>query len=312
MKKALLEMLICPLCLPEENRFNATILEVSIDDIVEGVLRCEKCGKGYPIHRGTAFLDPNRTTPVKSENRYETLPILSSYLWSHFGDLLKDEFFSDAYNEWAGLMKGGSGVCLDIGSAVGRFSFEMAKKCDFVVGIDSSVSFIQASRDLMTHRMTRVELLQEGVLTEEQILYIPKDWSTENMEFIVGDALALPFRSDLFPSVASLNVIDKISKPLTHLTEINRVAKKTNAQFLFSDPFSWSKEVAGEEDWLGGKNNGHFSGRGKDNIKALLQGKTGAVLPEWKIESNGDIWWKIRTHSNHFELIRSCFLKATR
>jgi 2-polyprenyl-3-methyl-5-hydroxy-6-metoxy-1,4-benzoquinol methylase len=34
-------------------------------------------------------------------------------------------------------------MALDIGSAVGRFAFEMSGKSEFVVGIDNSVSFIQ-------------------------------------------------------------------------------------------------------------------------------------------------------------------------
>jgi hypothetical protein len=99
---------------------------------------------------------------------------------------------------------------------------------------------------------------------------------------------------------------------MSHLAETNRVARADQAQFLFSDPFSWSTEVAPEEDWLGGKPKGHFPGRGKDNIIALLEGKIGPLSPVWKVDAQGHIWWKIRTHSNHFEMIRSCFIKASR
>ena len=82
--------------------------------------------------------------------------------------------------------------------------------------------------------------------------------------------------------------------------------------FSFSDPFSWSTEVAPEEDWLGGKPNGQFAGKGKNNIMALLEGKMGGLSPVWHVEAHGRMWWKIRTHSNHFELIRGCFIKASR
>jgi hypothetical protein len=48
----------------------------------------------------------------------------------------------------------------------------------------------------------------------------------------------------------SLNMVDKLPKPLVHLAEINRLAQISGAQFLFSDPFSWSKEVARGRDLL--------------------------------------------------------------
>jgi SAM-dependent methyltransferase len=312
MKKVLLDMLICPRCLPEEYRLQETIAQATKDDVTEGTLRCNRCTSIYTIQGGIGFLDPNHSEASRTGNRYETLPVLSSYLWSHYGDLLENEQATDAYSRWAELMGPGTGACLDTGSAVGRFSFEMAKKFDFVVGIDNSVSFIRASRELMLHRRADLALPEEGLLTRPATLTFPEDWQTDNTEFIVGDAQALPFRSGSFSGVSSLNVVDKVPKPMAHLAETNRVAKTKEAQFLFSDPFSWSTEVAPEENWLGGKQNGHFSGRGKDNIIALLEGKIDALTPVWKVIDQGHVWWKIRTHANHFELIRSWFIRAGR
>jgi len=312
MKKALLDMLICPNCVPEEQRLRETITEARKDEIVEGTLQCSQCSSIYPIKEGLAFLNPNHPAPSRAQNRYETLPVLSSYLWSHYADLLKDEHATDAYSGWAELMRPSSGACLDTGSAGGRFSLEMAKKFDFVVGIDTSVSFIRASRELMIHRRADLTLPEEGVLTRQETLTFPENWNTDNIEFIVGDAQALPFRSGAFSGLSSLNVVDKVPKPLVHLVEINRVARTFEAQFLFSDPFSWSTEVAPQDDWLGGKPSGQFAGRGKNNIMALLEGKMAGLSPVWHVEAHGHLWWKIRTHSNHFEMIRSCFIKASR
>jgi uncharacterized protein YbaR (Trm112 family) len=312
MKKALLDMLICPGCLPEENRLQETIYEASKKEITQGTLMCSRCRSVYPIQQGMAFLSPEPSAAPQTLNRYESLPALSSYLWSHYGDLIGDEQATDAYSRWAQLMRSSCGACLDTGSAVGRFSFEMAKKFDFVVGIDNSISFIRASRELMNHRRSDFALLEEGVLTRQETLTFPEDWETDNTEFIVGDAQALPFRSGTFSALSSLNIVDKVPKPMAHLAEINRVARADQAQFLFSDPFSWSTAVAPEEDWLGGKPKGQLSGRGQDNIIALLEGKIGALSPVWKVDAQGHIWWKIRTHSNHYEMIRSCFIKASR
>lgn len=312
MKKILLDMLICSRCLPEEVRLRETATETSETDIVAGNLRCRRCGGDYPIREGIAYLEPNPSEASRAKNRYETAPVVSSYLWSHFGDLMGDKEASGAYRAWADLMAPHKGLCLDTGSAVGRFSFEMAQKSDFVIGIDNAVAFIRAAREFLTSRGAMVDLTEEGMLRRSERLVFPEGWKTDNCEFIVADALALPFREGLFASVCSLNIVDKVPKPLTHLREINRVARQQSAQCLFSDPFSWSADVAPPADWLGGTPDGKFAGRGHQNVIALLEGKLGGLQPAWRIESQGVTRWKIRTHSNHYESIRSCFVKAVR
>jgi len=313
MKKALTDMLICPACLPDEHKLKEKVIMDMGEDILTGSLTCPQCKNSYAIQDGIAFLDPaSKQGTVKSDSRYESRPLLSSYLWSHYADLLHEENASTAYCEWAELLQSHSGVSVDTGSAVGRFAFEMSPKCDFIIGIDNSLSFIRAARELMTKRQVTISLYEEGNLTRETVFKLPETWNSNKVEFIVGDALALPFKSNTISSLSSLNLIDKIPIPLNHLKEMNRVTKEMNAQFLFSDPFSWSAEVADEKDWLGGKTSGIFTGRGKDNIIALLQGKNNELSPEWRIEKQGHVWWKIRTHSNHFEQIRSCYIKAER
>ena len=312
MKKSLLKILVCPDCLPDEIQLGAKIIREQPGDILDGTLSCSQCGGVYPIEDGTAFLDLSARREGTPESKYETGPVLSSYLWSHYGDIMGDEEASSAYREWAGLMNGGFGMALDIGAAVGRFAFEMTRKSDFVVGIDNSVSFIRAARELMVLGRKKVALRQEGLLTREETVILPEAWQTDKVEFVVADALALPFRSRTFSSLGSLNLVDKVPLPLKHLQEVNRVARESDVQFLLSDPFSWSTEAAREEDWLGGRPEGPYSGRGLDNISVLLQGENRQLLPPWRITRQGHVWWKIRTHANHFELIRSCFIKADR
>jgi SAM-dependent methyltransferase len=312
MKQLLLKILVCPGCLPEEIELRADIIREQPGDMIEGALSCSQCGGVYLVQDGIAFLDPSERTKERPALKYETAPVLSSYLWSHFGDILGDVEASSAYSEWAAMMHGGVGMALDIGSAVGRFSFEMTRKSDFVVGIDKSAAFIQSARELMVHGRKQVSLLQEGLLFREEKIVLPGAWRTDRVEFIVADALALPFRSGTFSALASLNLIDKVPLPLKHLQEANRVARENEAQLLLSDPFSWSTETAREEDWLGGKDSGPYSGRGIDNILALLQGEDRQLWPAWRIVRQGCVWWKIRNHANHFELIRSCFAKADR
>lgn len=312
MKTFLLDLLICPACLPDERPLQPVALQMQQEDIISGQLTCETCSRNYPIREGVAFLSVANQVQGFIPSKYETASVLSSYLWSHFGDLLKDPDASDAYHQWAALLNSKNGLGIDIGAAVGRFSFELGRKCDQVIGVDNSYAFVKAARNLLLTGKIKVNLAIEGVLTREETITLPKQWPTKNIDFIVGDALALPFRQGSFATLASLNLIDKVPKPLQHLTELNRIARDDKAQLLFSDPFSWSTEVAAEEDWLGGTSKGRHAGRGMDNLITLLQNHGNFLKPAWEINQQGQVWWKIRTHCNHFELIRSCYIKADR
>ena len=313
MNPLLLDSMICPGCLPAEEALSLHATEKDNDDVLTGSLQCSACNRLYPIQDGIAELLPPTTQDIEpSRFRYESTALVSAYLWSHYADLFGDEDATAAYNEWTALMKPRGGMCLDAGCATGRFTFEMGLKSDFVVGVDYSRAFIKTARDLMRQRHTTVSLTREGLLKDETSLRLPESWKNHNVEFVVGDVQSLPFRSGTFTSLASLNLVDKVPSPLSHLKEMNRVAKQAGPQFLFSDPFSWSMEVADEQDWLGGTSRGAYAGHGMDNVAALLAGKGKALLPPWNIEKQGHVWWKIRNHQNHFELIRSCFILARR
>jgi uncharacterized protein YbaR (Trm112 family) len=313
MKKRILEMLVCPACLPDEHNLDPYVSKEKEQDIVEGVLACTHCARKYPIQNGIAFLDPDPPHKTKDAvSKYEAAPVLSSYMWSHYGDFLNDENASTAYRDWNDLISPEPGFALDAGCAVGRFTFELSRKSDFSIGIDNSVSFIRAARELMLTREKEIQLLQEGLISQKKTVRLPKTWEKTNVEFLVGDAQKLPFRSETFSSIASLNLVDKVPNPLKHLEEMNRTAKPKQTQLLFSDPFSWSDEVTDPENWLGGTLKGPYSGNGVDNVVNTLNGSKNGFQPRWHIEKQGHIWWKIRTHQNHFELIRSCFIKANR
>jgi len=193
MKKNLLDFLICPACLPEENRLTEKIDQELSEDIVAGNLTCPACGRVYAIENGIALLDPALFhSKAYVDNKYETSPVVSSYLWSHYGDLLNEEQASDAYRRWSDLMRPHRDLCIDAGSAVGRFAFEMTRKCDFVVGVDNARSFIREARDLMQNHRKMITLKEEGNLTRTVDLVLPEDWDSRKVEFIVADALAFP------------------------------------------------------------------------------------------------------------------------
>ena len=313
MKKPILEVLSCPACLPEESELALKSSGVSGNDVLYGELKCQKCKRVFPIKDGIAYLLPESVMKMGSmQRRYESAKMLFSYLWSHYADIMGDEEATDAYGRWASCVPEVSGFALDAGCAVGRFTFELARKCDFAIGFDYSRSFVNAARRLLVERRMEFTLVEEGKIAKTREITLPDNWDSERVEFIVADAMKLPFKKGTFSLVSTLNLVDKLARPLDHLVEINRVAKTKNAWLLFSDPFSWSTEVCPEEYWLGGTEEGRFQGYGLENVKKIITGEYSYIAPGWIIETEGSVWWKIRNHRNHFELIRSLFIRASR
>ncbi len=313
MKKWLNENLLCPECIPEEISLDLDIHEEEDEDVIEGRLVCSDCGRTYPIQKGIAFILPEKSQSVLSNGTgYNSRGMLSAYLWSHFCDFFNDPDATDAYKIWSAYFKGSNGYALDIGCAVGRLSFEMSKTYSYVIGIDTSKAFIGKARELMVKRRLDFDLIIEGHITERRSCDLEDQWNYDNMEFIVADALALPFPKSLFSAVSSVNILEKVPDPLLHLAEADRVLRKKDSMFLFSDPFSWDESFMDSELWLGGKPDGQYGGRGMGNIQRILSDGDGVFDPPLEIIEKKDIAWKIRKTANLWEYINSQSVVATR
>ena len=314
MKREILEYLICPDCLPEEHSPRLENFREWDGEIIEGRLECGRCGRAYPISDGIACLVEGKSGKVGARSPqssvYETPEVLSAYLWTHYADLFGDPDVTPAYSEWAGQIAPVSGAALDAGCATGRFSFELSAKADLVIGIDASMSFVATARRILRERKLEFRIKEEGLIHSEKSFFLPPEWDSAKVEFVVADAGALPFRSGSFGCVASLNVIDKTPGPSEIIKEACRVARAGDGQMLISDPFSWSGEICAPDKWLGGTVEGRFAGTGIDNVARLISEENLPGGPAWTIARRGAVWWKIRHHRNHFELVRSLFVKA--
>jgi uncharacterized protein YbaR (Trm112 family) len=313
MKQFLLPYLICPACLPAEMPLEVTSKRVVHDDIVSGELSCRKCRKRFPIKEGIAYLLPDPSGfSGGGQMKYDESEMVNRYLWSHYGDLTGDVKGTAANVAWAALLAEGSTSAFDAGCAVGRLTFEMATRSSWAVGCDLSVNFIRTARRLVHERRYTFSLPLEGNLRETFQCELPAEWRFDNLEFVVANAMAVPFAKDTFQQISSLNLLDRVSYPLAHLFEMNRVAHPRGASFLFGDPFSWSTSSAPEERWLGGTVQGEYAGRGIDNVRRLLTAQKSILSPAWQVAREGSITWEMRTHTNHRELIRSEYLRAER
>ena len=218
MKKWLHEILVCPGCLPLQIPLDLSVEQKRDSDIIEGRMQCPACRTGYAIRKGVAILLAGGHPPSATDTSgYNSRGMLSAYLWSHYSDLLGDPDASTAYQQWASLLTPSEGIALDIGCAVGRLAFEISTLHRRVIGIDTSASFIAKARELINQRQLRFDLIVEGLLTEERKCDLRPDWKYEKIDFIVADALALPFADALFSTVSSINILEKVPSPLKHL-----------------------------------------------------------------------------------------------
>jgi hypothetical protein len=157
-----------------------------------------------------------------------------------------------------------------------------------------------------------VDLILEGEITEKRAFDLPDHWQHDRIEFIVADAMALPFREQQFSTVAAINILEKVPDPFQHLSEVNRVLAQQNALFAFSDPFSWDENVSHPDLWIGGKSQGRFAGRGLDVMQRIFSGEADIIKPALEIIDSGAVSWKIRKTENLWEHITSQFLAGQR
>jgi len=306
MLRELLDLLICPCCLPGEQPLHPEIRNGDLREIHDGELHCRHCGRGYPVRDGLAILLPE----AEGADPYAGSEHLSRYLWAHYADLWQDPEATPSYATWrTWLADPLPGPRLDLGCAVGRFTFELADTHELTLGIDRCRGFVHAARTLQRKGQLAFTLRDEGRQGHPVTLTLPPAWMERRCEFLVADALALPLRAGHFRQLASLNLIDRLPKPRTHLEELTRVAHPHQAALLFADPFSWSDEIAPEEAWLGGQRKGPYRDAGSLGVSALLTGK---LYPPWQLRRQGKVHWTLRNHRNHFEQIRSDTLLFSR
>lgn len=313
MKQWVSEKLICPQCLDNEVPLDLTVREQTADDIIEGLMTCPECAGHFPIQQGIAVLLPEKTRGILNDSRgYNAPGMLSAYLWSHFGDLLNEHGATQAYQVWSADFRPTTGDALDVGCAVGRLAFELAGTHRHVIGLDTSIAFIRKAREILTRKRIAFDLIVEGHLTEPRDYRFEESRDFSGVDFIVADALALPFRQRAFATTAAINLLEKVPDPLKHLTEINRVLNDRSGMFLFSDPFSWDEAVSPPERWLSGNGNARYSARGIDTMRRLFTGEFGVFDPPLGIAADGNVAWKIRKTENLWEHITSQYLIGRR
>ena len=136
-------------------------------------------------------------------NFYDTDRAVSEYLLFHYGraeDLLPHAFGpTDALEYPARCVSECLDVealpenarALDLGCAVGRSTFELARHCGEIIGIDFSQPFIDAAVDLQTQGCADYSYAVEGELRQTASVEIDPAIDRSRVSFEQGDAMDL-------------------------------------------------------------------------------------------------------------------------
>lgn len=196
-------------------------------------------------------------------NAYENDSLLNQYLLFHYGSAEENLPYSFGPREALNFPQrcvaelvdteslGAESRALDVGCSVGRSSFELARHCCEVIGIDFSEAFIGAAQELAARGMLEYVRPHEGQITLRSVAAVPEGIERKGVSFETGDAMAL--RDDLgaFDVVMACNLICRLPQPSAFLSRLPSLVKP-GGQLVITTPFTWMEEYTPPENWLGG------------------------------------------------------------
>ncbi len=143
---------------------------------------------------------------------------------------------------------------LDLGCAVGRASFELAKHFEQVTGIDFSARFIRVALQLKEKGSANYELIEEGEVVSYQQAKLSElglEEAAHRVEFFQGDAINLKPQFSNYDLILAANLLDRLYDPRGFLQTIHE-RLNPGGILLLASPYTWLEEYTKKENWLGG------------------------------------------------------------
>ncbi|MEE9304445.1 MAG: 5-histidylcysteine sulfoxide synthase, partial [Thiotrichaceae bacterium] len=207
-------------------------------------------------HAGFRYIESDEEV-VQEVNIYETDDLISQYLEFHYGEgyFGVPNFSKACIDHVFDLMDTQKTErALDIGCAVGRNSYELARKFDHVDGVDFSTRFIQNALRLREQGQVRYQIPIEGEimeLREFNLESLELGDRANHVDFTQGDACNLRPKYTDYDVVFAGNLVDRLYDPSIFLKDIQTRMRKGGLLVLTS-PYTWLEEYTEKSKWLGG------------------------------------------------------------
>lgn len=197
-----------------------------------------------------------------AENLYESDDLLNQYLLFHYGrpeEALPYAFGPrDALNfpvrcvtECLDLsVISNEARALDIGCAVGRSTFELARYCRRVVGIDHSKNFVAAAQKLQQEGALDYPVKQVGEIYTQVTAQVPVDIDRSRITFETGDVHDLRPDLGVFDIILAANLLCRLRDPRQLLSRFPDLVVP-GGQLVITTPNTWLEEFTPRKNWLG-------------------------------------------------------------
>ena len=253
----------------------------------------------------TPRVDFIANSSATQENPYETERLLNEYLLFHYGTPAEVLPYHSGPVSALGYPVRCVTECLDVavvpagaraldlGCAVGRSTFELARECGSVLGIDYSHQFIGAAEQLRTGGALQYVRVDEGDLRSPLLARRPEGVAAEKVSFEQGDAMQLRAGLGGFDVILMANLIDRLSEPMRCLKQLAPLMH-TGGQLIITSPYTWLSDYTPKANWLGGREEGGLP-------KTTLQGLQEALDGEFELRQTKDLPFLIREHARKFQ-----------
>jgi len=208
-------------------------------------------------HAGFRYVESDQPVSVRVDT-YETDQLVAQYCESHYGD---DYFgvpnFPKAMSQICLELTEGRprDRALDLGCAVGRATFELAREFRDVMGLDFSARFIRIGVQLKEKGTVRYTRVEEGALVayhEAKLVDFDLEGTPSRVTFQQADACNLKPLYTGYDLVLATNLIDRLYSPRKFLTSIHERIRP-GGLLVIASPYSWDEAFTEKAEWLGGK-----------------------------------------------------------
>lgn len=162
---------------------------------------------------------------------------------------------------------------LDIGCAIGRSSFELAREFDEVTGLDFTARFIQLATHMKEKGVIGFSVPIEGELVSKKIVSLKSmglEKEAEKVSFWQADACNLKPLYKGYDLIFAGNLIDRLYNPKKFLSDLNE-RLNDGGMFIMTSPYTWLEEFTPKEEWLGGYKKDGENFTTLDGLKEMLQ-----------------------------------------
>jgi putative 4-mercaptohistidine N1-methyltranferase len=180
---------------------------------------------------------------------------------------------------------------LDLGCAVGGATFELARACPEVLGVDLSRSFVAAATELRRSGALAYRRIEEGERATPLVAKVPEGVERQRAHFVVGDAAAPPAAPGSCDAVLLANLIDRVDDPACCLLAAADLVR-IGGTFFVSSPYTWLPDFTPRERWLGGASD--HSPPSSAVLRSLLE-------PAFELLTRRDLPFLLREHARKYQ-----------